>query len=425
MTKQTKEDPRALALRLLRGVTERGEMLSDLLAEVTASGPTEATALRLTNSTLRNLSKADTALKPHLGRPVSPELRALMRLAVVEMLAEGGAPHGVVSAAVGLARSNRKTARASGLVNAVLRRVAEAGPEPFEAADAPRLPNWMRGRLSAAYGNKTAAAIETAHARGAALDITPKEAPEAWAERLSATRLPTGSLRLTGRVQVSALPGYDDGAWWVQDAGAALAARVLAPSPGARVLDLCAAPGGKTLQLASMGAVVTALDISGPRLVRLSENLARCGLQAEIVTEDALAFEAEPFDAILLDAPCSATGTIRRHPDLPHVRKPENLKSLAGLQSDLIDKALSLLKPGGRLVYCTCSLFPDEGEVQIAAALERHPGMAHDTEAEALPDLDPAWRLADGGIRTRPDQWAEHGGIDGFFIAALRAPAVS
>jgi len=213
----------------------------------------------------------------------------------------------------------------------------------------------------------------------------------------------------------------------VQDAAAALPARVLAAVPGERVLDLCAAPGGKTLQLAAMGADVTALDMSGPRLVRLRENLARTGLAAEIVVADALAWEGGLFDAVLLDAPCSATGTIRRHPDLPFVKQSADIKPLVALQAALIDRAIGLARPGGRLVLCTCSLLPDEGEAQADAALARHPDLIPDPGALDRPGIDPAWRAGASGLRLRPDLWADRGGIDGFFVAAFRrcaAPVV-
>ena len=233
--------------------------------------------------------------------------------------------------------------------------------------------------------------------------------------------LPTGSLRMAAGGQISALPGFAEGAFWVQDAAAALAVRMLGDVTGLSVLDLCAAPGGKTLQLADGGAEVTALDISGPRLVRVQENLARTGLRAKIVTADALQWAPPaPYDAILLDAPCSATGTIRRHPDLPFLRQPSDIAGLVELQARLLDRALGWLKPGGRLVYCTCSLLQDEGEGQIAAALLRHPNLV--MLRPEIAGIDPAWMGA-RGLRLRPDYWAEAGGMDGFFMACLQTPA--
>jgi 16S rRNA (cytosine967-C5)-methyltransferase len=200
-----------------------------------------------------------------------------------------------------------------------------------------------------------------------------------------------------------------------------MAARLLNAQPGEAVLDLCAAPGGKTMQLADAGARVTALDISAPRLERLRENLARTGLQAEVVVADALEWApATPYDAILLDAPCSATGTIRRHPDLPHVKDGSDLPALISLQAALMDRALGWLKPGGRLVFCTCSLLPEEGEHQLAAALSRHPGLS--VLRPDLPGIAPEWITPAGGLRLRPDHWADLGGMDGFFMVCLTQP---
>ncbi|MDJ0821729.1 MAG: RsmB/NOP family class I SAM-dependent RNA methyltransferase, partial [Paracoccaceae bacterium] len=208
----------------------------------------------------------------------------------------------------------------------------------------------------------------------------------------------------------------DAGDWWVQDAAAALPARLLGDVAGLDVLDMCSAPGGKTLQLAAAGAKVTALDISETRLQRVRENLERTDLKARIVAEDALAHQGR-YDAILLDAPCSATGTIRRHPDLPHARQGEGIAELIGLQAAMLDHALGLLKLGGRLVFATCSLLPDEGECQIEEVLARHPGLQ--VLPPDIPGIDDAWRSADGGLRLRPDYWADQGGMDGFYMALL------
>ena len=187
---------------------------------------------------------------------------------------------------------------------------------------------------------------------------------------------------------------------------------------GERVLDLCAAPGGKTLQLAAAGAEVTAVDLSEPRMARVRENLSRCGLTADLITADALEWQPDQaFDAVLLDAPCSATGTIRRHPDLPFVKDGSELPALVDLQARLLDRALGMVRPGGRVVFCTCSLLPEEGEGQLAAALARHPGLR--VERVALPGVEQAWLTAEGGLRLRPDLWADRGGMDGFFMVRL------
>lgn len=375
-----------------------------------------ARATRLAATVLRHLERADKVLAPHLRKMPPRAVRNALRLAVVEMAVEGAAPHGAVNAAVEVVRHGHRTEPFVGLTNAVLRKVA-AEETPFARLPPPRLPQWLRQPLFAVWGRKAVEAIEAVQMAEPPLDLTLK--PGAVVQIDGAELLPTGSLRLAAPGQITALPGYAEGAWWVQDAAAALAARVLDVRAGERVLDLCAAPGGKTMQMAAAGAEVTAVDISGPRLARLRENLNRCGLTATVVTADVLHWTPDaPADAVLLDAPCSATGTIRRHPDLPHVKSEGDLPDLIALQAALIDRAAGFLRPGGRLVFCTCSLLPDEGEGQLDAALSRHPGLA--VERPDLPGVDPAWITATGGLRLRPDYWADRGGMDGFFIARLR-----
>ncbi len=410
-------------MALVGGVLTEGRMLSDLLAApegvlARLDPGARARAQRLALAVLRNLEPADRLLAPHLRKAPPVLVRNVLRLAVVEMKAEGVPPHGAVNAAVEAVRAGKRTGAFAGLANAVLRKVAEA--PGWEALPSQRMPMWLRQPLVRRWGREAVTAIEAVQAAGAPLDLTLKTPTEAaaWAERLGAAVLPTGSLRLAAGAQVSALPGYAEGAWWVQDAAAALAVGLLAPRPGERVADICAAPGGKTLQLAAAGARVTAVDLSAPRMARLHENLARCGLSADVVVADALHWQGGPFDAVLLDAPCSATGTIRRHPDLPFVKTGSEVAGLAALQAALIDRAAALLAPGGRLVFCTCSLLPEEGEDQLAAALARHPGLALD-DAQP-PGLPEAARAPGGGLRLRPDLWADLGGMDGFFMARLR-----
>jgi 16S rRNA (cytosine967-C5)-methyltransferase len=416
--------PRAAALDLLLAVWRDGALL--LQVAEAANGPLDdlppperARARRLALAALRGAAPADAILKPHLRKAPPPPVRAILRLAVTE-LAEGGAAHGIVDGAVALARRDRKTAHLAGLVNAVLRKVADDAPARWPGLPPQRLPGWLRGRLQSAWGGKAVAAMEAVQAAPPPLDLTARGDAAGLADAVGGVLLPTGSVRVPGNTQVTALPGYAAGAFWVQDAAAALPARVLAPQAGERTLDLCAAPGGKTLQLAAAGAAVTALDISAPRLSRLRDNMDRTGLSAKIVVADALDWDGGPFDAVLLDAPCSATGTIRRHPDLPFVKQSSDIKPLVALQAALIDRAVALLRPGGRLVFCTCSLLPDEGEAQAAAALARHPALAPDPAALDRPGIDPDWRTGAAGLRLRPDLWADRGGIDGFFIAAFR-----
>ncbi|HCQ57900.1 MAG TPA: 16S rRNA methyltransferase [Sulfitobacter sp.] len=396
-----------------------------LMSELLASGALDklppddrARAQRLAQDTLRGLERADRLLQKHLQKAPPLTVRNVLRVGTVE-LCQGGAAHGVVNTMVNLVSQHRTLSHLKGLTNAVLRKIAAQGPEAWDALRAPRLPKWLRGPLAEAWGTDAIAKMEEAHFAGASLDLTAKGDTAALAEAVGGTLLPTGSVRVTGAGQVSTMPGFAEGDWWVQDAAAAIPVRVLAPTEGEMVLDLCAAPGGKTMQLAAAGAVVTAVDQSHPRMQRVKENLARVGLKAKTLTKDARAVEGA-FDAILLDAPCSATGTIRRHPDLPHAKDGSEFGDLIELQSELIDHAWSLLKPGGRLVFCTCSLLPDEGEVQVDEALERHGDMTVDRAALDLPGVAAEWVTEEGGLRLRPDFWADKGGMDGFYIACLR-----
>ncbi|MEP0261687.1 RsmB/NOP family class I SAM-dependent RNA methyltransferase [Sulfitobacter sp.] len=396
-----------------------------LMSELLASGALDklppddrARAQRLAQDTLRGLERADRLLQKHLQKAPPLTVRNVLRVGTVE-LCQGGAAHGVVNTMVNLVSQHRTLSHLKGLTNAVLRKIAAQGPEAWGALRAPRLPKWLRGPLADAWGTDAIAKMEEAHFAGAPLDLTAKGDAAALAEAVGGTLLPTGSVRVTDAGQVSTMPGFAEGDWWVQDAAAAIPVRVLAPTEGETVLDLCAAPGGKTMQLAAAGAVVTAVDQSHPRMQRVKENLARVGLKAKTLTKDARAVEGA-FDAILLDAPCSATGTIRRHPDLPHAKDGSEFGDLIELQSELIDHAWTLLKPGGRLVFCTCSLLPDEGEVQVDEALERHGDMTVDRAALQLPGVAAEWVTEEGGLRLRPDFWADKGGMDGFYIACLR-----
>ncbi len=375
-----------------------------------------ARAQRLATEALRGLDRADRLLKPHLKKNPPIFVRNALRLGVAE-IGQGEAAHGVVNAYVEIVARNKRTSSLKGLVNAVLRKVTAAA---WNAAPVPIMPPWLRQPLVAAWGRKAMAAMEKAHFAGAPLDLTAKDAA-AVAAATGGTVLPTGTVRLTNAGQVSTLPGYDTGDWWVQDAAAAIPVTLLGDVTGLRVLDLCAAPGGKTLQLAAAGAQVTAVDASASRMARVAENLTRTKLTADTAVSDAFDVTGQ-WDAVLLDAPCSATGTIRRHPDLPHAKDGAEFAMLINQQSAMIDHALGLLKPGGRLVFCTCSLLPDEGEVQVEEALARH-DLTVDRAALARPGVDPAWITPEGGLRLRPDFWADLGGMDGFYMAVLTKPA--
>ncbi|MGJ8545700.1 MAG: RsmB/NOP family class I SAM-dependent RNA methyltransferase [Sulfitobacter sp.] len=412
---------RRSAVYLLDEILGEGRLLSELIGGgVLDRLPPDdrARAQRLATDTLRGLERADRLLQKHLRANPPLTVQNALRVGTIE-LCQGGAAHGVVNAMVSLIGGHNRYAHLKGLVNAVLRKMASEGPEAWAALRPPRLPKWLRGPLAEAWGTDEIAAMEIAHFAGAPLDLSAKGDASALAQMVGGQVLPTGSVRVADAGQVSAMPGFETGDWWVQDAAAAIPVQVLRPQADEKVLDLCAAPGGKTMQLAAAGAVVTAVDSSHGRMERVKENLARTGLSAKPHVSDARKVVGT-WGAILLDAPCSATGTIRRHPDLPFAKDGSEFGELIELQAELIDHAWSLLSPGGRLVFCTCSLLPDEGEVQIDEALERHGDMKVDRAALDLPGIDPAWITAEGGLRLRPDYWPELGGMDGFYIACLR-----
>jgi 16S rRNA (cytosine967-C5)-methyltransferase len=399
------------AFALLTAVLDRHRPLEEALdALPPAAARDRAAAHRLAAAVLRRLGSLDTALEPLLAKAPPPPVRHVLRLGAAGLLLLATPPHAAVATAVALARA-RGLAPFAGLVNAVLRRLAAAGAGALEGLDGPRLdtPAWLWASWGAA-----ARAIAMAHQQEAPLDLT--IAPGAAAPP-GGSPLPTGSWRYPAGTRVADLPGYAEGAFWVQDAAAALAARLLAPRPGERVLDLCAAPGGKTAQLAAAGAQVTAVERDPARLARLHDNLARLRLPAALVQADAAAWRPEaPADAVLLDAPCSATGTIRRHPDVSHLKRPRDLPVLAAQQDRLLDAACAALRPGGRLVYAVCSLQPEEGEQRAAAALARLPLALDPVGPAALPGLAEAVTPA-GTVRTTPALWPELGGMDGFFLA--------
>ncbi|MGO9770868.1 MAG: RsmB/NOP family class I SAM-dependent RNA methyltransferase [Roseiarcus sp.] len=334
--------------------------------------------------------------------------------------------HAAVDLAVRAARLDPGAAPFASLVNAVLRNLARAREEILAGSDPldDDAPHWLAQRWRANYGEATARRIARAHRDEPTLDVSVKSDAEGWARRLGGVVLPTGSVRLDSHAAIEELDGYKDGEWWVQDAAAALPARLLGAGAGMRVVDLCAAPGGKSAELAMAGASVTAVDRSAERLKRLAANFERLRLHAEIVVCNALSFEAAPFDATLIDAPCTATGTIRRHPDVAWIKRQGDLPALVELQSRLIDKAISLTRPGGRIVYCTCSLEPEEGEGQIATLLRRNPDVRRiPIEAGEIGGLGECVSAA-GDLRTLPchlqGPTPRQSGLDGFFAARLQ-----
>lgn len=384
-----------------------------------------ALARMIVATALRRAGSLQVVLERFLqsGWPEDVRVHAILLSGAAQILMLEVADHAAVDLSVDLA-SEVRNKRYAGLVNAVLRKTAAEGKAVLTSLD-PEIdtPEWLRERWRKTYGEENLRAICLAHRVEPALDLTPKENPAALAAALDGIVLPTGSVRLVGKGAVAQLPGYDDGAWWVQDAAATIPARLLGDVRGLRVADLCAAPGGKTAQLAYAGANVTAVDRSAPRLKRLKQNLARLKLNAEVVCADAATWSAAPFDAILLDAPCSATGTIRRHPDIPWQKQPEDLAQLTRLQARLLDNAARLVKPGGLLVYSTCSLEPEEGEAQIESLLARNPDFAR-VAIGAEEAGEPRAVTAQGELRTLPFHFSHEdmrlSGCDGFFASRLR-----
>jgi 16S rRNA (cytosine967-C5)-methyltransferase len=296
----------------------------------------------------------------------------------------------------------------------------------LEGADALALnvPAWMLARWTQAYGGDQARRIAAASLAEAPLDVTVKEAPETWAERLGGAVLPTQTVRLAAGGRIEELAGYAEGAWWVQDAAAALPARLLGDVAGKSVADLCAAPGGKTAQLAAAGANVTSVDMAGARLERLRSNLSRLHLDAQLVEADAVTWKpGRTFDAVLLDAPCTATGTMRRHPDILRLKRADDVAALADIQTRLLDSASGLVAPGGTLLYCTCSLEPEEGARQIEAFLARDRRFTRSPVIAGECGIAADWLTPAGELRTLPfhlpGEQPHLSGMDGFYAARL------
>jgi 16S rRNA (cytosine967-C5)-methyltransferase len=420
---------RRVAWAAVAEVIRRGAGLDDVLARPSGLEPRDdALARAIAVTTFRRFGTIWAALEARLAKGMPDDERAFALLATgaVQILFLDVPDHSAVDLAVALARTEPNLTYVAGLANAVLRRVSRERESILAEADSPLVdaPAWLTQRWTAAYGRERAAGIAASHRHGAAVDVTVKADPDLWAERLGGVLLPTGSIRLPERVAIPDLPGYEEGEWWVQDAAAALPARLLNVQPGWRVADLCAAPGGKTAQLAAAGAKVLAVDRSASRLERLRANMSRLKLPVEILCADAAALNAEPFDAILLDAPCTATGTIRRHPDVAWTKREADLSALADLQRRLLDHVSGLVKPGGTLVYCVCSLEPEEGEAQASSFLERHPEFRRDPVRSDEVARRSELLTASGDLRTSPDMWSDLGatrpGIDGFFAARLR-----
>src|SRR5262245_9316494 len=424
---------RRIAAEILEGVLRRhrplDEQIEDARPSLAALSERDRALTRaLAASVLRRLGTLRHLLGWFLerGAPTdAPRVETALLLGAAQILLLDVPDHAAVDLSVRLTRADRRAARYAGLVNAVLRRIAQQGASRLRDADTITLdtPPWLLARWTRAYGAEMARAIAQANGREAALDLTVKQDPDHWAGVLGGRVLPTGTVRAIAHGPVAQLPGFAEGAWWVQDAAAALPARLLGDVRGQTVADLCAAPGGKTAQLAQAGAQVVAVDRTEARLTRLQQNLGRLKLAAEAIAADATQWQAGPFDAVLLDAPCSSTGTIRRHPDIPWLKREDDIGALTALQRSLVENAAELVRPGGLLIYCTCSLEPQECEDIVTgllagdSRLRRRP--VAPAEVGGLSEL----LTAAGDTRTLPcqlpDPTPQLGGMDGFYAARL------
>ena len=416
---------------VLDGVLRRRRPLDELLDSPDLAALSErdrALARNIVATVLRRLGTLRGLLARYLERGMpaqAPRVESALLIGAAQILFLDVADHAAVDLSVRLVQADRRAAPYAGLVNAVLRRIARGGARLIADLDTVALdtPEWLMARWSRTYGAEIARAIALAHRHEPALDLTVKADAEGWAARLNGRVLLTGSVRVLSHGPLSRQPGYAEGAWWVQDAAAALPARLFGEVRGRRIADLCAAPGGKTAQLAHAGAEVTAVDRSAARLARLRDNLARLNLAAEVVLADATEWQAEPFDGVLIDAPCSSTGTIRRHPDIAWLKSEGEIDRLVALQRRLLERAIELTKPGGTLVFCTCSLEPEEGERLVADLIEREPRMRRrPIEAAEIAGRRELLTAA-GELRTLPchlpDPDPRLAGLDGFYAARL------
>ena len=420
---------RTAAFDLLDAVLGHKRLLDEALDNTprfnTLADRDRGLAALITRTVLRHLGEIDALIAAFLDKPLGKKGRGaenVLRVGLAQLMFLDIAAHAAVDTTVELCRGG-ELAPYRKLVNAVLRRAQREGRTVLEALDAPRLntPDWLWDSWVEAYGIETTRAIATVHMQEPPLDITAKTDPAHWAAALDAQLMPTGTLRLVRKASVTTLEGFAEGAWWVQDLAASLPARLLGNVAGMDVIDLCAAPGGKTMELAAAGGQVIAVDRSAKRLERVRQNLDRTHLDATLVTADAETWRPVMLaDAVLLDAPCSATGTARRHPDVLCLKTPQDVTKLANLQSRLLKAAVEMVRPGGLIVYCTCSLQPEEGERQIEVLLASGAPVELDpvkpAESGALANV-----VTDQGyLRTLPSHLADQGGMDGFFAARLR-----
>ena len=426
---------RTAAALILQDIVTKGHLIEERFSPAAVPNRLQQLDTRdraltrsIVTAALRRLGTVRAAISARLeqGLPRQvPELEWTLIVGATQILFLDVPDHATVDLAVRATRLERKTAPFAALVNGLLRNVARARDEILAGSDPldHDVPSWLATRWRKTYGEATARAIAAAIRQEPTLDVTVKSDAASWAARLGARLLPTGSLRLAAHTPIEELDGYALGEWWIQDAAAALPATFLNPRSGQRIADFCAAPGGKSAQIAAAGAQLTAIDRSAERLKRLSANFDRLGLGADLIVADATSLKAQPFDAVLVDAPCLGTGTLRRHPDIAWTKKPGDLAGLVVLQSKLLDRAVDLTRPGGTIVYCTCSIEPEEGEMQIAALLRRNPDVSRrpitPDEVGGLTELiNPH-----GDLRSLPSHLADDeprfSGIDGFFAARL------
>jgi 16S rRNA (cytosine967-C5)-methyltransferase len=430
---------RRIAADILDGVLHKHRTLDEQLDGVAAhpglkalSDRDRALMRRLVATILRRLGTLGHVLSRLLDRGIptdAPRAQSALLIGAAQILWMDVPDHAAVDLSVRLAQSDRRAAKYAGLVNAVLRRCAREGQALIEEVRSQTLdiPPWLFARWVAHYGETVARDIALAIGHEPSLDITVKSDPEHWATRLHGEMLPTGSVRTLLHGSVTMLPGFTDGQWWVQDAAAALPARLFGDVAGKTIADLCAAPGGKTAQLAQAGANVTAVDRSPARMARLRDNLGRLALKADATVADAAEWQGGNhgggFDGILIDAPCTSTGTIRRHPDVAWLRQEADINALAALQKRLLQRAVTLLKPGGTLIYCTCSLEVEEGEQAISALLAADSAVRRapiePSEVAGLSEIV----TEQGDLRTLPCHLPHNdprlSGFDGFYAARL------
>lgn len=416
-------EARLVAGVLLNAALEKRTGLDEALAQSPARdlpGPDRAFARAVAMAALRRLGEIDQILERRLQKVPPAPVMTILRVALAQTLVLETPAFAAVSTAVKLAERDPKTRPYKNLVNAVLRGVGRDGPG-LTTAEA-NLPDWLAARWKATYGEANLIGLALATREEPATDLTARPGVDvaALAAAVEGEALPGGTVRTGKRGDVSTWPGFEDGDWWVQDAAAAIPARLLAAKAGETALDLCAAPGGKTLQLAAAGAAVVAVDRSEARLKRLRQNFERMKLEAEIIAAPAEDWaDARRFDAVLLDAPCTATGTYRRNPEVLRATRPADVAKLADVQHRLLDVAAEKVKPGGGLVYCVCSLEREEGETQVIAFLRRNPAFRTVPAVPAEVGAPEEALTPEGWLRILPAQWAERGGLDGFFAARL------